>query len=91
VEQGSELLRVVRALIQRQHRHATSTNIAMRFRTLWIAATLDRQLAHCTDFEIGDLILIAQERFHIFEPEFGICEHAKRRLMLRNAKEQLTK
>ena len=91
VEQGSELQRVVRALIQEQRRLANSTQLAMRFRTLWVAATLDRHFAHCTDFEIGDLMLIVQERFHIFEPEFAICHHARRRLSLRIPMENLTR
>ena len=91
VEYESELHGVICALIERQRHLANSTNLAIRFRTLWVAAMLDESLSHCTDHEIGDLILIVQERFHIFEPEFGICEHAKRRLLLRVAKENLTR
>jgi hypothetical protein len=34
--------------------------------------------------------VIVQDRFHIFEPEFAIIHHAKRRLSLRSAKENLT-
>jgi hypothetical protein len=74
-------------LIERQRHLANSTNLAIRVRTLWVAATLDEHLAGCTNVDIGDLMLMVQERFHIFEPEFGICEHARRRLTMRNAKE----
>lgn len=91
VEQGSELQRVVRALVERQRRHANSTNLAMRFRTLWVAVALDRHLTRCTDGEFGDLMLIVQEQFTIFQPEFAICHHARRRLLFRVAKENLTR
>jgi hypothetical protein len=56
-------------------------------RILWIAALLDEQLACCSEGEIGELMAIVRGRFHIFEPEFGICEHAQRRLLLRTIKE----
>jgi hypothetical protein len=91
VEQESELHRAIHAFIERQRRFANSTNFAMRFRTLWIAATLDEHLAQCTDLEIGDLTLIVQERFGIFEPEFALCHHARKRLLLRIPKENLTR
>jgi hypothetical protein len=91
VEQGSELQRVVRALIERQHRLANSTNLAMRFRTLWVEALLDESLPDCTDHDIGGFLALVQERFAIFEPEFAICDHARRRLLRGSAKEQLTK
>jgi hypothetical protein len=29
------------------------------------------------------LLFLVQQRFHIFEPEFSICEHARRRLLLK--------
>jgi hypothetical protein len=52
---------------------------------------LDGSLLHCTDHEIGELMLIVQERFGIFEAEFGICEHAKRRLLLKPKMENPTR
>ena len=79
----SELHRIIGDLIHDQRRLAASPQLAERFRTLWIAATLDKRLRECTDREIGHLLLVVQNRFHIFEPEFAICHHAKRRLMLR--------
>jgi hypothetical protein len=71
---------VVRALIEKQRRLVRSDNPAERSRTLWIAAMLDDRLAGCTDHEIGELMILVQERFGIFEPEIAICEHAMRRL-----------
>ena len=79
----SELHRVVRVLIRRQRRLMHSSDPLERFHTLWIAALLDEHLTQCTDREIGELLILVQERFHIFEPEFAICHHAKRRLLLR--------
>jgi hypothetical protein len=63
----------------------------VRFRILWFAALLDKRLKQCTDPEVGELMMNVQDRFHLFDSEFAICHHARRRLMLRNAKEQLTK
>lgn len=68
-----------------------STNPWERFGVLWTAALLDEHLTQCSDLEIGRLMSILKERNAIFEPEFAICHHAQRRLMLRNAKEQLTR
>jgi len=51
---------------------------------------LDRQLARCSDREIGSLLSFVQDRFHIFEPEFAICRHAQRSLLLRNIKEDFS-
>ena len=79
----SELHRVVRSLIRRQRRLMHSSDSVERFHTLWIAALLDEHLTQCTDRQIGDLMVIVQDRFHIFEPEFGICYHARKRLLLR--------
>jgi hypothetical protein len=90
VEQESELQRVIRALIAEQRGLAGSTNLSQRFRTLWIAALLDKRLKQCTDHEVGELMVIVQGRFGLFEPEFGICHHARRRLLLGSAKERLT-
>jgi len=73
----------VRALIEKQRKLVSSTNFSMRFRTLWIAAMLDKHLTQCTNREIGELMSFVQDRFRIFEPEFGICHHATRRLLLK--------
>ena len=80
MERNSELNRVISALIHDQRRLAASPNLAVRFRTLWTAALLDNRLKQCTDHEVGKLLILVQQRFHIFEPEFAICEHARRGL-----------
>jgi hypothetical protein len=72
LESNTELQRIVRVLIHRQRRLIHSSDLAERFHTLWIAALLDEHLTQCTDCEIGELLILVQERFHIFEPEFGI-------------------
>jgi hypothetical protein len=79
----TKLYRVISDLIHEQRRLINSPHLAERFGVLWIAATLDKRLRQCTDREIGELLAIARDRFHIFEPEFAICHHAKRRLLLR--------
>ena len=79
----SELRRAIRALIHEQRTFLTSTNPVQRFGVLWTAADLDKRLRQCTDREIGTLLTIVGDQFHIFEPEFALCYHAKRRLMLR--------
>jgi hypothetical protein len=91
LEHETELHRVISALISKQRKLVSSTHLWERFGVLWTAALLDEQLSQCSDLEIGDLMLSVQERFGIFEPEFALCHHARCRLMLRNAKEQLTK
>jgi hypothetical protein len=90
LEYRSEAELAVRTLIREQHRLANSIRISERFRILWVAAMLDEGLARCTDREIGELILIVQDRFHLFEPEFALCHHARRRLLLRTIKEDFT-
>jgi len=84
LEHNSELVRVIRVLIKRQRRLMHSSDLRERFTTLWIAALLDEHLTQCTNHEIGELMVIVQDRFHIFEPEFGICHHATRRLLLKS-------
>ena len=79
----SELHRIIGDLIHEQRRLATSPHLTERFGVLWTVALLDEHLTQCTDHEIGELLTLIQERFHIFEPEFAICHHAKRRLLLR--------
>lgn len=83
MEHGTELHQVIRALIAKQQRLAASPHLGERFRTLWIAAALNQHLTRCTDHEVGNLLFLVQQRFHIFEPEFSICEHARRRLLLK--------
>ena len=79
----SRLHRVICALIDKQQHLANSTDFSMRFRTLWTAALLDKRLKQCTDSEIGKLLVIVQNNFHILEPEFAIIHHAQSRLLLR--------
>jgi hypothetical protein len=91
LEHKAEAVSVIRALIEKQRRPAMSPDPAERFRTLWIAARLKKLLAQCTDREIGKLLIVVQDRFHIFEPEFAICYYAQRRLLLRSTKENLNR
>jgi len=42
---------------------------------------LDERLAQCTDCEVGELLILVQERFGIFEPEMAVCHHARKRLL----------
>jgi hypothetical protein len=84
-----EANRAVRALIQRQRELANSPHPTERFRTLWIAALLDERLARCTDREIGELMVIVQERFGVFEVEMALCHHARLRLLRSRLKELL--
>ena len=87
LERSSYADKVVSALIEKQRRLVNSTDLDERLQTLWIAARLDKALAKCTDHEIGALLSLVEERFAIFEPEFGLCEHARRRLLLRGIRE----
>jgi hypothetical protein len=80
----------IRALIEKQRSLVRSDNPEERSRTLWIAAMLDEVLAHCTDRQLGGLMILVQERFGIFEPEFALCHHVRGRL-LRSAKKHLQK
>ena len=79
----SHLYRVICALIDKQRLLANSTDFYVRFRTLWTVALLDKHLNQCTDSEIGKLLVIVHERFHILDPEFAIIHHAQRRLLRR--------
>jgi hypothetical protein len=74
-------LRAALALIEGQRRLADSHNPLERAKTLWIAAELDKRLSRCTDAQIADLLARAEERLPIFEPEFAVVEHARRRLV----------
>jgi len=91
LQSNLELQRVVRILIERQRRLMRSSDPVERFHTLWIAALLDEYLTQCTDRQIGELLILVQEQFHICEPEFAICHHAKRRLLVPSMKENLTR
>jgi hypothetical protein len=79
----SHLHRVICALIDKQQHLANSTDLSVRFRTLWTAALLNKHLNQCTDREIGKLLVIVQDQFHILEPEIAILYHAQRRLLRR--------
>jgi hypothetical protein len=70
-------------LIHEQRRLLSSTIPVERFRVLWLAAMLDGSLTQCTDREIGKLMSFVQQRFGLFEPEFAICYHARKRLLLK--------
>jgi|SRR5579871_468478 len=76
------------ALIEKQRRLADSHDPLQRAKTLWIAAELDRRLSHCTDAQIAELLARAEERLPIFEAEFAVVEHARRRL-LRSGQQEL--
>jgi hypothetical protein len=91
LEHETELHRVISALIHQQRMLLASPDLLKRFGVLWIAATLDNRLKECTDREIGELLSLTLDRFHIFEPEFALCHHARQRLLLRTKKENLTK
>jgi hypothetical protein len=69
------------AFIERQRELADSHNPLERAKTLWIATELDKRLSHCTDAQIAELLARAEERLPIFEPEFAVVEHARRRLL----------
>ena len=73
--------RVIRALIQKQRKLADSPDPLERAGTLWVTVELDRRLSRCTDLEIANIMTVAQERLPLFEAEFAVCEHARRRLM----------
>jgi heme oxygenase len=88
LEHDSEAYHSIGALIEKQRDRANSTDISRRLRILWITARLDKLLAHSTDRQLGDLMGCVLERFGMFEPEFAICYHARRRLLLTTAEEK---
>jgi hypothetical protein len=65
---------------------AKSRDIVERLGTLWIAAEFGERLERCSNAQIGDLLFKVQERMGLFTPEFGVCEHAKRRLQRSSSK-----
>jgi hypothetical protein len=81
MEQPARTLRVTIGLIEKQRRLADSPDPLERAQTLWVAAELDKRLSRCTDPEIAELLGKAAERLPIYEPEFAVTEHARRRLM----------
>jgi hypothetical protein len=83
LEHRSDADNAARHLIDKYRRLVSSPDFAVRFRTLWTIPPLSESLFYCTDHEIADLMLIVQERFYIFQPEFGICYHARKRLLLK--------
>jgi len=74
-------LGIALALIERQRRLADSHDPLQRAGTLWIATELDKRLLRCTDAQIAELLARAEERLPIFQPEFAVIEHARRRLL----------
>ncbi len=65
---------------------AKSPDVSERLRILWIAAGFSERLEQCADAQIGDLLFKVQEPMGLFTPEFGVCEHAKRRLQRSSSK-----
>jgi hypothetical protein len=70
----------VEELFEHLRELAKSHDIVERLRTLWVAAAFGERLEQCANAQIGDLLFKVQERMGLFTPEFGVCEHAKRRL-----------
>ena len=81
MEDSTERVRIALALIERQRRLADSHDPLERAKTLWVATELDKRLSRCTDAQIAELLLRAEERLPIFEAEFAVIEHARRRLL----------
>jgi hypothetical protein len=81
MEDSAQIVRIALALIERQRRLADSHDPLQRAGTLWIAAELNKRLSRCTDAQIAELLARAEERLPIFEPEFAVVEHARRRLL----------
>ena len=81
MDDSARILGNALALIERQRRLADSHDPLERAKTLWVATELDKRLSRCTDAQIADLLARAEERLPIFEPEFAVIEHARRRLL----------
>ena len=73
------------ALFRYQRKLASSHDLLERLTVLWVAAELGQRLAGCSDHQIGDLLSLVQEGLGLFSPEYGVCEHAKRRLQSQNS------
>ncbi len=82
MEHGSGAESVVRALIERQLDLASSTDVLRRFRTLWVAAMLDKRLTHCTDCQIAELLSLASY--------LSVCARVWERLYLGSLKDGAT-
>lgn len=81
MDASARILSNALALIERQRRLADSHDPLERATTLWVATELDKRLSDCTDAQIAELLARAEERLPIFEPEFAVIEHARRRLL----------
>jgi hypothetical protein len=81
MERSPQLVRIALGLIERQRHLADSHDPLERAQTLWVATELDKRLSHCTDAQIAELLARAEERLPIFEAEFAVIEHARRRLL----------
>jgi hypothetical protein len=75
----------VRELFEHQRKLAGSHDLLERLQTLWVGAQLRERLEWCSDHQIGDLLSLVQDVFGLFSPEYGVCEHAKRRLQRRHS------
>ena len=73
--------RIIRALIKKQRKLADSLDPLERAGTLRVAVELDQRLSRCTDQEIANIMTVAQKWLPLFEREFVVCEHARRRLL----------
>ena len=73
----------VRELFEFQRKLAGSHDLVERLSVLWIVGLLDERLEQCSDREIGDSLSLVQDGLGIFSAEFGVCEHAIRRLRRR--------
>jgi hypothetical protein len=71
-------------LFEYHRKVAGSHDLHERLKVLWVAAKLRERLELCSDHEIGDLLSLVQDVFGLFSPEYGVCEHAKRRLRRRH-------
>ena len=69
------------AFIERQRKLADSPDPLERAKTLWVAVELDKRLSRCTDAQTAELLSRTEERLPIWEPEFAVVEHARRRLL----------
>jgi len=76
-----EGLRTVLELMEWQRRLAGSRDPLQRAKTLWVATELNECLSRCTDAQMAELLIRAEESLPIFEAEFAVIEHARRRLL----------
>ena len=81
MDDSARILGIALGLIEKQRRLADSRDPLERAKTLWVATELDKRLSRCTDAQIAELLARAEERLPIFEAEFAVIEHARRRLL----------